>query len=331
MMVLDITRLLRRNACALAMLLGALLPCALRAQADKAFALPKQAPSSPNNPTSPEKVKLGEKLFFDPILSGDDSLSCASCHDPDRAFADGKRVSTGAGGAQLTRNTPTLLNVGFFESFFWDGRSASLEDQALAPIEAENEMDQDLEQLVDELAEAPEYVALFKRAFGGGPSAGRVAMALAAYERTLVAVDSPFDRYLAGEDDAISDFAKEGWEIFQRNGCDRCHSGPLFSDGRYYRLSAAGSDVGREAVTGNPEDRFRFRTPTLRNVAETAPYFHDGSAETLFDVVSFYYRRTSLGGVSGLKPDFAPLAAQSYSEIDAIVEFLETLTSESSD
>ena len=290
--------------------------------------LPSTSPFPASNPSSPAKVRLGEKLVFDPALSGDNTLSCAGCHDPQQAFADGKPTGQGRGGRRLARNTQTLLNVAFVESLFWDGRAATLEEQALAPLASEDEMRQDLGELLEELSAAPGYPALFREAFGGEPTPDRVAMALAAYQRTLITAGSPFDRYLLGDDDAISAAAKEGWDAFQRNGCIRCHNGPLLSDGGFHRLSMGGSDIGREGVTGEPEDRFRFRTPTLRNVAETAPYFHDGRAATLFDAVSFYYRRTAPAGPAGLRLDFEPLAAQSFSEIDAIVAFLRSLSAD---
>jgi len=255
-------------------------------------------------------------------------MSCAACHDPEQAFADGRRFSKGAHGNLLSRNTPALLNVGWFESFFWDGRAASLEEQALAPVRNPQEMDQDLSELARELAAIPGYARQFQQVFGGPPAPEGIAKALAAFQRTLVTPDSPFDRYLRGDEDALSDIQEEGLDSFRRNGCARCHNGPLLSDGGFYRLRFGLPDQGREAVTGKKADRFRFRTPTLRNVALTAPYFHDGLAPSLFGAVEFYFRRTVSPAPPGLELDFPPLAAQSYSEISAIVAFLESLTGE---
>ena len=313
------------------MLLAVLLLCALSAGADQQrfVPLPRAAPAPEDNPTTEDRAELGRRLFFDTRLSGDNRMSCASCHVPEKGFADGLRRAKGAGGRDLSRNTPTVLNVGFFSSFFWDGRATSLEEQALGPIESPEEMAQDIDSLVDELGAVPSYAEQFQHAFGRPVSKQDIARALAAYQRTLVTPNSPFDRYLAGDSDALSLAAKEGLELFRgAAGCIRCHNGPLLSDGNYYRLGVSRTDPGRSAATGDERDRYKFRTPALRNIAETGPYMHDGSLETLFDVVEFYYRRVPQGGSGDLLPDVEPLLGQSYSEIDAIVEFLKSLSGE---
>jgi cytochrome c peroxidase len=183
--------------------------------------------------------------------------------------------------------------------------------------------------LTKELAAVPGYARQFERVFGQSVNTEGIAKALAAFQRTLVTRNSPFDRYLAGDKDALSPRAKEGLELFKGDaGCIRCHHGPLLSDGKYYRLGVGRGDQGRGAVTGKREDLYKFRTPSLRDVAETGPYMHDGSLATLFDVVEFYYRGVSSRGLDGLELDIEPLLGQSYSEIDSVVEFLKSLSGE---
>ncbi len=246
---------------------------------------------------------------------------------PDKAFGDGLALSPGAGGKLLERNTQTCLNVGFYDSFFWDGRAANLEEQALGPIQSPTEMNQDLEELEAELGAIPGYAAEFVAVFGRRPDRDGIAKALAAFQRTLVTEPSPFDRYLDGDKDALSADAKHGLELFQGDaGCIECHHGPLLSDGKFYRLGASYQDEGRSMVTGNKEDRYRFRTPSLRNVAETAPYMHNGSKKTLEDVVTFYYRGIPPAAPDGLVPDTTALTGQSFSDIDAMVAFLKSLS-----
>jgi cytochrome c peroxidase len=292
-------------------------------------ALPESVPSPKGNPTTPAKVELGKQLFFDPRLSGDNTMSCATCHLPDRAFGDGLARSKGADGRLLTRNTPTLLNVGLFSTFFWDGRAVSLEEQALGPIQSPDEMNQNLDELVEELRTVPGYGRQFEDTFGEPVNKQNIAKALAAFQRTLFTRNSPFDRYLAGDKKALSNRAKEGLDLFVGDAdCIRCHNGPPLSDGKYYRLGVGRDDKGRGAITKNYEDLYRFRTPSLRHVAETGPYMHDGSQATLFDVVQFYYRGVPSRGPNGLDLDVEPLLGQSFSEIEALVEFLKSLSGE---
>ncbi|QDU98997.1 cytochrome-c peroxidase [Lignipirellula cremea] len=291
--------------------------------------LPAAAPSPRENPTTPAKVALGRQLFFDTRLSGDNRMSCASCHLPDKAFADGLPRSAGNAGQELTRNTPSLLNVAFFERLFWDGRSKSLEEQALAPLQSPAEMNQDLDELEKELNAVPGYRRQFQDVFQSPVTRRGVAQALAAFQRTLVTQPSPFDRYLAGDEEALSDEAKRGLELFTGAAdCVRCHQGPLLSDGKYYRLGVSFIDEGRGGVTGAATDKARFRTPSLRNIAQTAPYMHDGSMKTLYRVVEYYYRDAPSSSRPGRELDIRPLTGQSYSEIPAIVAFLESLTGE---
>ena len=293
----------------------------------KLVPLPQEAPAPKDNPTTPAKVQLGKMLFFDPRLSGNNKTSCATCHIPEKGFADGRALTPGIDGKLLSRNTQTCLNVGFYKSFFWDGRAGSLEEQALGPIQSPVEMNQDLDELEAELSKIPGYVRAFEQVFDTKPNRQSMAKALAAFQRTLGTEPSPFDRFLMGDKEALSADAKAGLELFQGEaGCIECHHGPLLSDGKFYRLRVSRKDEGRAAISGKKEDRYRFRTPTLRNVAETAPYMHDGSLETLDDVVTFYYRDIPDAGPDGLTPDTAALRGQSFSEIPLIVEFLKSLS-----
>jgi cytochrome c peroxidase len=291
--------------------------------------LPEAARAPDDNPTTPEKAELGKQLFFDPRLSGDNTLSCASCHLPEKAFADGLPQGKGRGGKTLSRNTPSLLNVGFYSRYFWDGRAKSLEEQALGPIVSPDEMNQDIDELVDELNAVPSYTEQFQAVFGTHVTREGIAQALAAFQRTLVTGPSPLDRYLAGDTSALSESARRGMELFTGEAdCVRCHKGPHLSDGEFYRLGLASRDQGLAAVTGKTEDRGRFRTPSLRNVADTAPYMHDGSQRSLADVVTFYYRGVPTATADGLPLHVQPLSGQSFSEIPDLVAFLESLSGE---
>lgn len=291
--------------------------------------LPEVIPAPQENPTTPDKVALGKQLFFDPRLSGKNDMSCATCHLPQKAFADGKARSEGADGKLLARNTPSVLNTGLLPALFWDGRAASLEEQALGPIQSPEEMNQNLDELMRELNAVPGYVKQFQKVFGTDVDRHGIARALAAFQRSLVSRNSPLDRYLAGDEDALSPEAQRGMELFVgAAGCIRCHHGPALSDGKFYRLGASFQDNGREAVTDNADDRFRFRTPPLREVARTAPYMHDGSIPTLEKVVEFYLRSVPLEGPDGQPIDVDPLYSLSYTDIDALVAFLKSLNGE---
>lgn len=313
-------------------------PSGLRGQPPKAqdqnrwTPLPRVAPAPKGNPSSAEKIALGQQLFFDPRLSGDNTMSCASCHAPEKAFGDGLARAKGADGKELARNSPSLLNVGFYTSYFWDGRAKDLEQQALQPIESPSEMNQNLDELERELNAIPGYVEQFKRVFSSAVTRQGIAQALAAFQRSLVTGTSPFDRYLAGDEGALSDSAKRGLELFQGDaGCVRCHRGPTLSDGQFYRLGISFADQGLASVTGRHEDSGKFRTPSLRNIAETGPYMHDGSKATLFDAVEFYYRGVPATTPDGVTLDIEPLSGRSYSEIADLVAFLEALSGEPPD
>lgn len=288
----------------------------------------RSVPIPQDNPQTPAKVALGRKLFYDPRLSKDNTIACASCHRPEFAFSDGgKPVSTGIFGRQGIRNAPTLTNVGFRRHLFWEGRSPRLELQAVGPLTAHDEMGLEPEELAQRLQAIPEYAQAFREVFGEPPSLRAVTYAIAAFERTLLSYDSPFDRYQAGDDQALSPAALRGMELFfsEKGDCFHCHVGPDFTDDepRNTALYTVYKDIGLARATGKDEDVGKFKTPTLRNVALTAPYMHDGSIRTLREVVQHYNR----GGEPNLNADalIRPLGLTDQ-EVDDLVAFLEALT-----
>lgn len=268
------------------------------------------------------RVALGRRLFFDTRLSGDGRLSCASCHDPRKRFSDGQTVAVGRGQARLKRNTPALLNLEARGPYFWDGQAATLEEQALLPLADPREMARDISSLERELAADPEYAARFQEAFGPlGVTRDTLASALAAFERTLVSTGSRYDRYLEGDRTALTEEEVRGMGVFTGKGeCTTCHGGPLLTDNGFHHIGVAGDDPGRLEAGATP--RATFKTPSLRDVARTAPYFHDGSAATLEEVIEHYAR----GGDPAAKGarDIHPLDL-SASEKRALAAFLRAL------
>ncbi len=241
-----------------------------------------ETPSPPDNPTTPEKVVLGELLFFDPRLSRDGTASCASCHDPDQGWADGRPKATTLAGRINLRHTPTLWNVGYAREYFWDGRVGRLETMITANWQGQ--LDADPGKVAAALARHPVYAAHFERAFGGTPTPERIAQALAAFVRTIRSGDSAWDRYEATSNPAnLPAEAVAGSVLFHgRAQCGNCHPPPLYADHDYHSLDiGAGRDEGRARVTGDPADEGAFRTPTVRGAAAHPPYFHDGSAASL--------------------------------------------------
>ncbi len=251
--------------------------------------LPALPPIPADNSLTPEKIELGKMLFFEPRISASGVISCASCHNPALGWADRIPLAVGHEGQVGERNTPTVLNSGFLEAQFWDGREPDLEGQALGPIEADVEMAMDLGDALKELAKFDEYVERFAEAFPEKDEpleADSVAQALASFQRTLNTPNSPFDRYLRGDNQAMSEQQKRGMVAFVNSGCIACHRGPNMTDSRFHRFELPGStDEGRYVITGEERDRFAFRTPTLRNVAVTYPYFNNGSVDNLHDAV----------------------------------------------
>jgi cytochrome c peroxidase len=238
-------------------------------------------------------VELGKQLYFDPRLSRDNTISCASCHDPDKGWSNGAAVATGIGGQKGGRSAPTIVNAAYQRFQFWDGRADFLEGQALGPIQNPIEMDLTLEELATKLNGIPGYRQQFQAVFGSEARPEHVAKAIAAFERTILSGNAPIDRYLAGETDALSAAAERGRKLFFGKGnCSACHAGPNFTDGGFHNLGVSildeNPDVGRQDQTKLLGDRGSFKTPTLREIAKTAPYMHDGSLATLEDVVDYY-------------------------------------------
>jgi len=321
----------------------------------------------PENPQTTEKIALGETLFFDGRLSADGTVACSTCHDPERAFTDGRPVSIGIEGRAGQRNSPTILNTLYNATQFWDGRAKTLEEQAALPIINPSEMGQpNLDAAVARIATLPEYDQAFLRVFGRTPNGNDLVRAIASYERTQFSFDSPFDHFMVGDENAISGSAKRGWELFNTKArCNKCHAlteekrDPVFfMDKDFHNIgigiikhnvvaeacraeqeinsgnsidvdrAAIQSDMsvlGRFLVSKKDSDIASFKTPSLRNVLITAPYFHDGSQATLWDVLDHYNKGDGVKD-PWLDEDMQPLAL-SESQIDDIVEFLAALTS----
>jgi cytochrome c peroxidase len=320
-----------------------------------------------DNLQTPEKTELGRKLFFDGRLSADGTVACSTCHDPARAFTDGRPVSIGIKGRAGQRNAPTILNALYNKSQFWDGRATTLEEQAALPIVNPVEMGQpNLDAAVAKVSSIEEYDQRFRTVFGHAPNGTDLVRAIASYERTQVSFDSPFDRFIAGDRNAIDENAKRGWELFNTRGrCNKCHAlddqtrdPTFFIDKDFHNIgigtirhnvvplavkanrlvnskSAKAIDdaaiqtdmsaLGRFLVTKKKADIASFKTPTLRNVLVTAPYFHDGSQATLWDVVDHYNKGDGIHNPF-LDQDMQPLAL-SESDIDDMVAFMASLTS----
>jgi cytochrome c peroxidase len=285
----------------------------------------------PENPLTAEKIALGKQLFFDRRLSRDRSLSCASCHNPRFGFADGQPVSIGIGGQKGSRNAPTIINRAFSKEQFLDGRAADLEDQVKGPMVNPLEMGFTHEEVVRRLREIKGYRDQFERVFGSADiEIDQIAQAIAAFERTVLSGNSPFDRYAAGDTTALSPAARRGFALFRgETNCFRCHVGFNFTDENFRNIGVGMDrqepDPGRFAVTRQERDRGAFKTPTLRDIALTAPYFHDASARTLEDVVEWYDR----GGMPNpnLAPEIKPLGLTIREKAD-LVEFMKALTGE---
>ncbi len=287
--------------------------------------------SPPGNPPSSLKIHLGKELYFDTRLSADNSVSCASCHDPALGWSDAGPTSKGINGQLGGRRAPPVSNAAYAPLQFWDGRSPSLEDQAKGPIQNPIEMGNSHQAMIQTVSRITGYEEEFKAVFGEGPiTVEQVADAIAAFERTVVTTDSRFDRYVRGDDQALSRLEKEGLEIFNGKGhCTACHWGPYFSDGRFHNLGVPAKDpknpdVGRFEVTKNPRDMGAFKTPTVRDAALRAPYLHDGSEKTLESLIEFYDRGG--GQDPNLDPLMVPLGLSRHEKI-ALIAFIKALNS----
>jgi len=243
-----------------------------------------------DNPMTPEKVALGRQLFFDERLSIDGSKSCYSCHVCEKGLTDGLPKAIGPGNKTLPRHSPTLWNIGYHREFYWDGRSPSLERQAMAAWTGGNMgVGDKADEVVARINALQDYKKQFQQVFQSDATADNIMKAIAAFERTIISGDTPWDRWRAGDQTAISESAWRGWNIFQAIKCNNCHDGVLFTDQQYHNvgigMDQSNPDGGRASHTKKPEDTGAFKTPTLRDVARSAPYFHDGSAKTLEEAV----------------------------------------------
>lgn len=281
------------------------------------------------NPIQHELVVLGKHLYFDTRLSKDETVACATCHDPDKGWTDQLPVSVGISAQEGGRSAPTVINRVFSEAQFWDGRAATLEEQAAGPITNPIEMGMESHDLaVNRIAAIAGYKPLFKAAFGDEKvDLDRITKAIATFERTIVSGNSPYDRYESGDKSAMSESAVRGKDLFfNKARCSICHSGMNFTDELYHNLGVGGdSEAGREAVTKDPADRGKFKTPTLRNITDTFPYMHDGSEKTLAEVIEFYDK----GGNPNpnLDKEMKPLNLTAEEKKD-LIAFLEALTGE---
>jgi cytochrome c peroxidase len=247
-------------------------------------------PIPKDNPMTAAKVELGKMLYFDTRLSKDGTISCATCHDPKMAWAEHRPTSAGIHQQVGDRNAPTVINAAYLQSQFWDGRAKSLEEQALGPIENPVEMGHKMEFVIEDLKKIPGYTSRFQGVFGTDVTKEGVAKAIAAFERTILSGDSPYDRHEDGDENALSEAQQRGLDVFLNKGmCATCHAPPLFTNSRFYNAGVDADkehpDEGRKKVTGKDSDVGKFRVPALREVANTAPYFHDGSAATLEEAV----------------------------------------------
>jgi cytochrome c peroxidase len=241
-------------------------------------------PIPADNPMTPEKVALGRQLFFDERLSGDGSRSCYSCHVCEKGLTDGLAKAVGAFGKQLPRSSPTLWNIGYHKEFYWDGRSPSLEKQALAAWTGAN-MGAKADEIATKLNAIQGYRSQFQKVFGSDATPDNIVKAISAFERTIISGDTAWDRYRAGDNSALNESQVRGWNVFQAIKCTNCHDGVLLLDQQYHNVGIGMDqkepDVGRFKVTNKPEDMGAFKTPTLRDISKSAPYFHDGSTPTL--------------------------------------------------
>jgi cytochrome c peroxidase len=288
---------------------------------------PTTVPIAANNPSTPEKVALGQALFFDPRLSGSGVIACATCHNPGLAWGDGLPKGIGHMGTRLDRHTPTILNVAYGEPYFWDGRAATLEEQAKGPMESGREMNMQAADLVRRVRDIHGYSVAFKRVFPAQPiSTDLIAAAIATFERTIISRDAPFDRWVSGDDHAISAGAVRGFVLFNgKANCAVCHQGWRMTDDGFHDAGLPDRDRGRALIAPGIEQLEQaFKTPTLRNIDQRAPYMHDGSLATLDAVIDHYdggfVRRASLDS------NMRPLGLTAAEKRD-LLAFLHTLTS----
>lgn len=284
-------------------------------------------PIPKENKLTNEAVELGKILFFDPRLSGNDELSCASCHVPALGWSDGKPLFEGFEGIEGPRRTPTIINVAFYKSYFWDGRADSLEEQALGPISSPIEMNMNLDKLANKLGKIDSYNELFEQVYGENITLDNVAKALASFQRTIVTSETRFDRFLSGDYDVLTEEEIFGMELFANKArCISCHNGPHLTDNRFHNVGIDSDDIGRKEITERNADSGAFRTAGLYGIAHHGPYMHDGSLDTLDDVIDFYNR----GGDDHVnKSAMIKKLDLTKEEKKALVAFLQTLSDDS--
>jgi len=310
-------------------------------------------PIPEDNPMTPEKIELGKLLFFDARLSADGSLACVSCHLPDQGWTTNTPLSPAYPTNMERRNSQTLINVAYNKALIWDGRAAILEKQALGPIQNPLHMNQNLDLLVEKLNAIPDYAERFQKVFGTSVTPDGLGKALAAFERTLVTRNAPFDRYMEGDRQAMSAEAQRGMELFKAKArCILCHNGPNFTDSQFHNLGVPAApllahplvqasirfdtkrmkvqeyqqvseDLGRYLVTKEENDKGAFKTPTLRNAAQRDPYMHNGVFQSLEDIIDFYDKGG--GSVAGKSPLIQPLGLTPSEKRD-LLAFLHALT-----
>jgi cytochrome c peroxidase len=293
--------------------------------ADQQWRLPEAIPMPAGNVNTPARVELGKALFFDARLSGSGVMSCASCHLPNLGWTDGKKLPVLPNGDVIGRHSPTVQNLAYNTTFMWDGRKVSLEDQAIGPHRHLSKAE--FAAATARLREMAGYQKMFAAAYPGEPmNEETIAKALAAFQRSLVSKDSPFDRWVAGDASALSPEQYRGYKVFldpAKGNCAGCHSGPNFTDNGFHNIGLKSADAGRFNIRKVASMKGAFKTPTLRDIELTAPYYHDGSAATLREVVDHYAR----GGDdrSNVSPDVRPLDLSEQDKQD-LVAFMRALT-----
>jgi cytochrome c peroxidase len=290
----------------------------------------RPVPIPADNPMTAEKVELGKQLYFDPRLSCDNTVSCASCHDPKKGWSNGSQFATGVRSQVGGRSAPTIINAAYSDLQFWDGRAHRLEGQALGPIQNPIEMDHKLEDCVVKLNEIEGYRTQFRKVFNSDVTPENIAKAIAAFERTVLSGNAPYDRFKAGETSALSPAAQRGMKVFFNKGhCSACHAGPNFTDQAFHNVGVGMNnpqpDLGRYEVSKLLGDKGSFKTPTLREIARTAPYMHDGSLKTLEEVVEHYDK----GGIPNpqLDEEIFPLKLTDEEKADLVTFLREGLSS----
>lgn len=292
---------------------------------------PLDIPFPEHAPYSPQTAVLGKMLFFDPRLSGSNNINCTTCHNPSFGFEVPQERPLGAANIPIKRHSPTVLNSAWGKSFFWDGRAKDLEEQAEGPITAPEEMNGDFHEISFYLSQSKEYNYWFKKLFPEeGISQKTILTALATYERTLVSGWAPFDRWVDGDETAITDAAKRGFELFiGKAKCANCHTGWNFTDNQFHDIGIPGDDLGRGSLEpNNLHAQHAFKTPSLRNLTHRAPYMHDGSVPTLMEVIFSY--ESPFERRESLSPKMEPITLSHEDRLD-LIEFLESLTAETTE